>query len=95
MSGIVKIFIILLIALLIGFLAFRFMKNMMSSVEEPVNLTGQLVTVTIPEGATTRDIAKILKENKLIKNEFLFRLSSKMDGFDGTYRQGTYEIDTD
>ena len=94
MSGIVKIFIILLIALLIGFLAFRFMKNMMSSAEEPVNLTGQLVTVTIPEGATTRDIAKILKENKLIKNEFLFRLSSKMDGFDGTYRQGTYEIDT-
>lgn len=94
MGGFVKVLIILLVALLIGFLAFRFMKNMMSSEEEPVNLTGQTVTITIPEGATTREIARILKENKLIKNEFLFRLSSKMDGFDGKYQQGTYEVDT-
>lgn len=94
MSGFVKVLIILLVGLLIGFLAFQFMEHMMASEEEPVNLTGQTVTVTIPEGATTRDIAHILKENKLIKNEFLFRLSSKMDGFDGTYQQGTYEIDT-
>lgn len=94
MSGLLKALIILLVALLIGFLAFRFMEKRMSSEEEPVKLTGQTVTVTIPEGATTRDIAHILKENKLIKNEFLFRLSSKMDGFDGTYQQGTYEIDT-
>lgn len=94
LSGFAKILMLLLIALLIGFLAFRFMENIMISEEEPVKLTGQTVTVTIPEGASTRDIAKILKDSKLIKNEFLFRLSSKMDGFDGTYRQGTYEIDT-
>lgn len=94
MGGFAKILILLVIALGVAFLAFRFMEKMMSSEEEPVNLTGQTVTVTIPEGASTRDIAEILKENKLIKSVFLFRLSSKLDGFDGTYQQGTYEIDT-
>ncbi|MEA5057407.1 MAG: endolytic transglycosylase MltG [Anaerotignum propionicum] len=85
--------IFLLIAVVIGLLSFGLSKSFMqSSVEEPV-LTGETVTVTIPEGASTADIAKILKENKLIKSTLTFRVSSRLDGFDGTYRQGTYEID--
>jgi len=85
--------IFLLIAVVIGLLSFGLFKSFMqSSVEEPV-LTGETVTVTIPEGASTADIAKILKENKLIKSTLSFRVSSRLDGFDGTYRQGTYEID--
>lgn len=89
----IRFVIFLLVAIVIGFLSFGAMKNlMMSSGEEPV-LTGEIITVTIPEGASTADIANILKENKLIKNAFMFRLSSKIDGFDGKYQQGTYEID--
>ncbi|KXL52474.1 putative aminodeoxychorismate lyase [Anaerotignum neopropionicum] len=85
--------VFLVIAIVIGLLSFGIMKNfMMSSVEEPV-LSGETIIVTIPQGASTADIANILKENKLIKNTFMFRLSSRLDGFDGTYQQGTYEID--
>lgn len=83
----------ILIAVVIGLLSFGLSKSFMSSsAEEPV-LTGETVSVTIPEGASTADIAAILKENKLIKNSFSFRLSSKLDGYDGTYQQGTYAID--
>lgn len=84
----------LVIAIIIGFLSFGMSKNFLTSSAEEPALSGETVTVTIPEGASTADIAKILKENKLIKNTFSFRLSSKLDGFDGTYQQGTYEIDT-
>ena len=90
----IRLGMFLIIAAVIGALSFGMAgKFMTSSVEEPT-LSGETVTVTIPEGASTADIAKILKENKLIKNTFSFRLSSKLDGFDGTYQQGTYEIDT-
>ncbi|MDD3394587.1 MAG: endolytic transglycosylase MltG [Anaerotignum sp.] len=90
----IRIGMFILVAVVIGLFSFGMSKNfMMSSVEEPI-LTGEAVSVTIPEGASTADIAAILKENKLIKNTFTFRLSSKLDGFDGTYQQGTYAIDT-
>lgn len=83
----------LIIAIVIGLVSFGLTKSLMMSSEEEAVLTGETVTVTIPEGSSTADIADILKENKLIKNALMFRLSSKLDGFDGTYQQGTYEID--
>ncbi len=58
-----KIGLFLIIAVVVGFWSFGMMKSfMMSSGEEPV-LTGETVTVTIPEGASTSSIAEILKEN--------------------------------
>lgn len=50
------------------------------------------IKVVIPEGAGTAKIAEILKENNLITSELMFRLKSKNEGFDGTYKFGTYEI---
>ncbi len=89
----IRLGMFLIIAVIVGLLSFGMSKNfMMASAEEPV-LTGETVIVTIPEGASTADIADILKENKLIKSAFSFRLSSKMNGFDGTYQQGIYEVD--
>lgn len=94
LSGFAKGLILLVIALIVGLASFFFMKHVMNPPEEEVNLTGQTITVTIPEGASTQDIAEILKENKLIGSVFGFKLTSKLDGYDGTYKQGTYEIDT-
>lgn len=50
------------------------------------------VEISIPEGASTGDIAQLLKEAQLIDHPLLFRLKSKMDGYDGTYKHGTYTI---
>lgn len=86
--------IILAIALLIGFASFRFMKGLMIIDGNTDNLTGETVSVTIPSGASTTDIANILKEQGLISNTFTFRLSSKINGYDGSYQMGTYDVDT-
>lgn len=89
-----KVIIILVIALLIGLFSFQFMKSLMMTDGSTENLTGETVSVTIPSGSTTSDIANILKEQGLISNTFTFRLSSKINGYDGTYQMGTYDVDT-
>lgn len=94
MSGLAKGLFVLVIALLVGCCSFFAMNHLMNPPEEEVKLTGQTVSITIPEGSGTEDIARILKENGLIKSVFSFKLTSKLDGFDGTYKQGTYAIDT-
>ncbi|MGN0135143.1 endolytic transglycosylase MltG [Anaerotignum sp.] len=94
LTGFAKGLIVLIVALIVGLLSFTFMNHLMNPPVEEVELTGETVTVTIPEGAGTEDIARILKENKLIGSVFGFKLTSKLEGFDGTYKQGTYEVDT-
>jgi len=53
---------------------------------------GEAVTVTIPEGSSTKDIANILKEKGLINNTLLFRFQSRYKCYDGEYIKGTYTL---
>lgn len=94
LTGFAKGCIVVVIALIIGLLSFGFMNRLMNPPAEELELSDTTVSVTIPEGAGTEDIAKILKENDLIGSVFGFKLTSKLEGFDGTYKQGTYSIDT-
>ncbi len=48
--------------------------------------------VTIPEGASTQQIADLLEEKEVIQYPFLFRIYSKITGADGTYNYGDYEL---
>jgi len=50
------------------------------------------VYVEIPKGSSTSTIAKILFDNKLIRNEFIFRLVSKLEENDGKYKAGKYVL---
>ncbi len=94
LTGFAKGLIVLVIALLLGLCSFFVMNRLMKPAKEETTLSGESVSVTIPEGAGTDAIAKILKENGLIRSVFGFKLTSKLAGFDGTYKQGTYSIDT-
>ena len=47
---------------------------------------------TIPSGYTTADIANDLKEQGYIENTFIYRLLSKLLGFDNAYKAGRYVI---
>ena len=94
LTGLAKGVIIGVIALVIGIASFNFMNGIMNPSEEEMNLSGTTVSVTIPEGSGTEDIANILKEQKLISSVFGFKLTSKLEGFDGTYKHGTYNVDT-
>ena len=90
----IKVILFLVVAVLLGFGCFRFVEGLMIPSTGTENLTGETVEVTIPQGAGTSDIADILKEKKLIRSKFSFRLGSKLNGYDGTYQQGTYAVDT-
>lgn len=94
LTGFAKGMIVLVVALIVGLLSFTFMNHLMNPPAEEVELSGQTITITIPDGAGTEEIATILKENKLINSVFGFKLTSKLEGFDGTYKQGTYDVDT-
>lgn len=49
--------------------------------------------IEIPRGAGTEAIANLLHKQGIISNSLLFRLFSKINGYDGTYRSGTHAID--
>ena len=53
------------------------------------------VEFVIERGATTSQIANKLFEQGLIKNETVFKLLSKINGYDGTYKSGTHIVSQD
>lgn len=53
------------------------------------------ISIEIPSGASTVKIAKLLKDNKLIKNDFAFRILSKLSKSDGKMQAGKYELRND
>lgn len=56
--------------------------------------SGDDVTVQIPEGATSADIAKILKDKGLIKYETTFRLKVRLSEYNNKLRYGTFSLNT-
>jgi UPF0755 protein len=50
------------------------------------------VTVTIPEGASTDGVARILKDEGLIGSELVFKIYSRLTGADGKYQMGGHEV---
>ncbi|NDO45619.1 endolytic transglycosylase MltG [Clostridium sp. MD294] len=75
--------------------AFQFFRSLMMPSNPGVATdVGEDVAVTIPEGASTSDIAEILKEKNLIKSVFRFKLESKLNNYDGTFQKGNYTLNT-
>ncbi len=52
----------------------------------------KIVQVEIERGATTKEIAAVLKEKGLIQFPLLFQFVSKMSEYDGTYQYGIYNL---
>ena len=62
----------------------------------PVDKTDAgVVIVNIPTGSNTETIAAELKDEDLIRSEFMFKLSSRMKGFDSEYKAGSYGVSKD
>lgn len=55
---------------------------------------GQPVSVEIPDGSGTAEIARILADAGVIENASLFRLRARMDEVDQALKPGTYELTT-
>lgn len=53
---------------------------------------GEPVTITIPQGSAESDIALLLKEKGLIKNELVFKLKLRLSEYNGKLNYGTYTL---
>ena len=52
------------------------------------------IVLTIPAGATGSDVAKLLKDNGVIRSSLAFKLRSKFGGFSGGFEAGRYRLTT-
>jgi len=50
------------------------------------------VDFVVPSGASTIKIASLLEKEGLIKDDMIFRLKSKLNGYDGKFQAGEYEL---
>jgi UPF0755 protein len=50
------------------------------------------IALEIPMGSSTADIAEILNKNNIIKYPKVFKILSKLNGYDGTYKSGIHLI---
>ena len=53
------------------------------------------VDITVPAGASTQEIAALLKENGLIDQELIFRVYSKLTKADGKWQPGEFSLRPD
>ncbi|SHH30196.1 UPF0755 protein [Caloranaerobacter azorensis DSM 13643] len=61
---------------------------------KPLGIEGDSnnVTIEIPLGSTTEEIAEILEKNSLIRNRYIFRIIVKMKNVDGKLKAGEYSL---
>lgn len=91
-SKVVLTVAIILIVIFAGQTAFNLGVNLIGNRNQ--NQEAKDVTIEIPAGASTSMIADILQENGVISSALMFKISAKMDGYDGKFKYGTYNLNT-
>lgn len=59
---------------------------------ETYDVNGEEVSIDIPEGATTKEIGVLLKEEGLIENVTLFQIKAKLTGAENDFQYGVYKF---
>ncbi len=60
---------------------------------QPVNASStEVISIEIPKGSNTLDIAQLLKEKQLIKNELVFRYYVKYLGYGAELKAGRFDL---
>lgn len=54
--------------------------------------TERVETIMVPSGASTEEVTELLKEHKMISYPFIFRAYSKLNGADGKWQPGEFEL---
>ena len=82
-------FIILIVILAIIIMMFIGFINLDKPMDPSSN---ESVSVVIPRGSATSDIANILEEKSVIDSAFKFKILSKIKGYDGNFKSGEYSF---
>lgn len=91
LSALVRIFIIIGVSLLLAFTIILFTADYLGIGID----RGHDVVVEIPQGASTIKIAELLREENAISSPLLFRVYSKIKGYDGRYQYGVYTFNNE
>ncbi len=83
------VLVIFLIVSLAGFFVTRYILNESQALKPD---SQDFVSITIPQGASTKTIASILKETGIIDNEIIFLLMAKIDKYDGRLQAGSFSL---
>lgn len=82
--------VLILIALVLVF-AYLYFNHYIKKLAMPIDInSNEYISVVIPSGSTTGDIAEILEKNGLIRSHFVFKYLSRKNHYDGKYQAGTY-----
>lgn len=85
-----KILLVLTAAVvIIGVFGYGYIDSLFKPVDPKAS---EIIQIEIPKGSTSTDIAQILEENNLIKNELIFRLYLNYSGNDGALKAGKYDL---
>lgn len=84
-----KKLIIIAIPILVILLGFAVLSSMSSPVDKS---NDDIIVVKIENGSSTGTIAAVLEEAGTVKNTTVFKIKSKLGGFDGTYKAGSYGV---
>lgn len=87
-----KLIALVFIVLIIG-AAYLYINNYVEEGLKAVDINDKTpITVEIPSGSTTNDIAQILHENNLISNIRVFKYHAERTGSDAKLKAGTYVL---
>ena len=85
--------LILVLCYYVGQKAYNYVYNIANQPSEAERSVKE-VNITVEKGATTKDIAKILEENGLIRSSLLFELKSRYFKYDGKFKEGEFSLST-
>ncbi len=91
LSAVARIFIIIGVSFLLAVTVILFTADYLGIGID----RGHEVVVEVPQGASTIQIANILKEENAISSPLLFRVYSKLKGYDGKYQYGVYTFNNE
>ena len=85
--GIFTLLVIILISVWLSRIAISAIDDYLALYKED---TGEIITVEIPEGASTQQIAALLEENGVINNAWFFRLICKLKDSNASFHSGEH-----
>ena len=92
MKGNIKLILWIIVIVIIFICGYNYILYLYKNVPTENSKNSTIIEITIPKGAATKGIAKVLKLKNLIINEDIFRLKSKLYHYDGKYNSGMFEL---
>lgn len=86
---------VVLIAVVSSFFSYKYIIKNLNMQGQQANIlieTQDAINIDIPLGSGSAAIADILKQEGFIKYPYIFKLLSRINGYDGTYQAGTHVL---